>query len=208
MEFLVPFDAQTPKTRLSPVLEAAERREFATAMLCDVLAAIRAGGRDPHVLATGPVECGVPLTVADRPLTPTVNDALDARSGSVAVVVADLPLATADAVDRLLEPDADVVLAPGIGGGTNALVVRTDAFDVDFHGVSARDHRRIADAVGASLATVDSYRLGVDVDEPADLAEVLLHGEGEAAAWLREAGFAVAAGDGRVGVHRSDAPRD
>ncbi|MFY4816046.1 2-phospho-L-lactate guanylyltransferase, partial [Haloarcula sp. AONF1] len=45
-------------------------------------------------------------------------------------------------------------------------------------------------------------RLGTDVDEPADLAEVLIHGEGRAAAWLREAGFALDAEEGRVAVAR------
>jgi 2-phospho-L-lactate guanylyltransferase len=46
-------------------------------------------------------------------------------------------------------------------------------------------------------------RLASDVDEPADLVEVLLHGEGEAAAWLREAGFELDAGEGRVGIDRT-----
>ena len=38
----------------------------------------------------------------------------------------------------------------------------------------------------ADLAVVDSMRLSTDVDEPADLVEVLLHGEGQAVTWLRE----------------------
>lgn len=202
MEILVPFDASAPKTRLSPVLDVDERREFAGAMLADVLAAIEASGNEPHVLATASVECDAPVTVADRPLTPTVNDALDDRPAPVGLLVADLPLATAESVDRLLAPEADVVMAPGIGGGTNGLVVRTDDFRVDFHGVSARDHREIAAGAGASIVTVDSFRLAVDVDVPADLAEVLLYGEGEAAEWLRGAGFRVEAGDGRVQATR------
>lgn len=203
MAVLVPFDARTPKTRLSPSLDAAERRAFASAMLRDVIAAVRATGRTPEVLATDAVDCDAPVTVADRPLTPTVNDALDDRRGPVGVVMADLPLATGEAIDRLFAPEADVVVAPGIGGGTNALVVRSDGFQVDFHGVSVRDHRRIAEQAGLTLATVDSYRLAMDVDEPGDLAEVLLHGDGAAATWLREAGFAVAAADGRVRVRRT-----
>lgn len=202
MDVLVPFDARTPKTRLSPSLDAAERHDFAVAMLRDVLATVRAGGHDPSVLATETVDCDAPVAVADRPLTPTVNDALDARSRPVAVVMADLPLVSADALERLFAPEAPVVLAPGVGGGTNALVVRTDDFHVDFHGVSVRDHRRIAGRSGISVDMVDSYRLAMDVDEPSDLAEVLLHGDGHAASWLREAGFQVDATEGRVRVHR------
>jgi 2-phospho-L-lactate guanylyltransferase len=73
---------------------------------------------------------------------------------------------------------------------------------VDYHGASIRDHRRIAAAVGAPVAEVDSRVLATDIDEPADLAEVLVHGEGAAADWLRDAGFELAAEDGRVTATR------
>jgi len=74
---------------------------------------------------------------------------------------------------------------------------------VDFHGASYRDHRRVAREVGADVAVVDSMRLSTDVDEPADLVEVLLHAEGAAAAWLSER-FELDAGEGRVGVVRTE----
>jgi 2-phospho-L-lactate guanylyltransferase len=117
--------------------------------------------------------------------------------------MADLSLATPDALERLFEPDADVVIAPGRGGGTNALVVRHPDFRVDYHGASVRDHREIVRDAELSLAEVDSFRLATDVDEPADLVEVLLHGTGGAAAWLREAGFSVVTADGRVDIERN-----
>ena len=54
-----------------------------------------------------------------------------------------------------------------------------------------------------SVGVVDSMRLATDVDEPSDLLEVLLHGDGRARQWLVEAGFEVDDGDdGRVGVRR------
>jgi len=111
-------------------------------------------------------------------------------------------LLTADAVDRLFDPDADVVLAPGLGGGTNAFVCRHPDFRVDYHGASIRDHRRLADGVGASVAEVDSRLLATDIDEPTDLAEVLLHSNGAAADWLRDAGFEMVFDDGRPTVCR------
>jgi len=49
---------------------------------------------------------------------------------------------------------------------------------------------------------VDSFRLATDVDDPTDLAEVLLHGEGEAADWLEARGFEASFDDGRVTVSR------
>jgi 2-phospho-L-lactate guanylyltransferase len=124
---------------------------------------------------------------------------------STAVVMADLALATPDALARLFEPDADVVLAPGLGGGTNAFVARNPSFRVDYHGASIRDHREAARDLDATVATVDSFRLAADVDEPADLAEVLLHGAGRSAAWLRDAGFELAVDGGRVGAARDGA---
>ena len=211
MRVVVPFAPERPKTRLAPVLDEAGRAAFARVMLDDTLSVLstlddeRGVSLDPLVLSTAPVDCDAPVVVDDRPLTDAVNDHLPASDGDdpVAVVMADLALATPEALARLFERDADVVVAPGRGGGTNALVVRDPAFRVDYHGASVRDHREIAREAGLSLAHVDSFRLATDVDEPADLVEVLLHGPGEAAAWLREAGFSVVAADGRVDVERN-----
>jgi 2-phospho-L-lactate guanylyltransferase len=200
MRVVVPFAVQSPKTRLASVLDADERREFARTMLGDVLAAVDDAGYDPEVLATAPLDVDAAVTVDDRPLTPAVNAVLE--QGPAAVVMADLALATAETLRRFLDADGDVVVAPGLGGGTNALVVRHPDFRVDYHGASIRDHRRIARDVGADLTEVDSMRLAADVDEPSDLVEVLLHGRGEAASWLREAGFDLDADGGRVGVRR------
>ncbi|MCD2198723.1 2-phospho-L-lactate guanylyltransferase [Halobacterium sp. KA-4] len=202
MRTLVPFDPTNPNTRLASLLSDDERRAFATAMLSDVLDAVRRAGGTPTVLATAPLEADVdaPVTVDDRPLSVAVNDAL-AELPAV-VVMADLALATPAAIQRLYDADADVVVAPGRGGGTNALVVRHREFSVDYHGTSFLDHLAAADAVGASVETVDSFRLAVDVDEPADLLDVLVHGNRGAAGWLRDAGFRVAVVDGTPEVVR------
>ena len=191
MRTIVPFDATTPKTRLAPLLDSEERRELSRAMLSDVLEALAPTPADPVVLATAPIECPAPVAVDDRPLTEAVNDRLG--PGPTAVVMADLVLATPESVERLLGPDAGVTLVPGRGGGTNALVARDPLFRVDYHGVSFRDHRRIAESAGLSVATVDSFRLSTDVDEPADLVEVLLHApDGATGSWLTASGFEVA----------------
>ncbi len=202
MDVLVPFAAVDPKTRLAAALGPGERPVFARAMLLDVCEAIADAGREPTVLATDDVDCSHDVLVDERPLTAAVNDHLDTLGTPVAVVMADLALATPTALERLFDRAGDVVVAPGLGGGTNALVVRHEAFTVDYHGASVRDHRRIARDVGASLAEVDSFRLAVDVDEPADLAEVLLHGEGRAREWLADAGFQLETTDGRVVARR------
>ncbi|MFB6176141.1 MAG: 2-phospho-L-lactate guanylyltransferase [Halobaculum sp.] len=211
MEVLVPFAAERPKTRLAEVLGPEDRRAFADAMLTDVLAAIRGADLSPTLLTTEPLDRSADQLVDDRPLTTAVNDVLADREPShedpLGVVMADLALATPETVRRLVsegETAADLVIAPGLGGGTNALVVRTPEFRVDYHGASVRDHRRIAADIGVSVREVDSRRLATDVDDPADLAEVLLHGDGAARDWLRENGFQLDTGNGRVGVRRED----
>ena len=208
MRVLVPFAADAPKTRLEPVLSADERAAFARAMLRDVLAAIDATGYEPTVLSTAPLDLeepiSAPVVVDDRPLTPAVDARLPTASGDdpVAVVMADLALATPDALERLFTAGGDVVIAPGRGAGTNALVVDHPEFRVDYHGGSLLDHREIAAEVGADLTVVDSFRLSTDIDEPADLVEVLVHGTDHAPAALRKRGFELEADDGRVGIVR------
>ncbi|WP_256685823.1 2-phospho-L-lactate guanylyltransferase [Halococcus qingdaonensis] len=202
MRVVVPFAAEQPKTRLGDFFTLTERREFSGAMLTDVLAAIRESGHEPELLATAPVERDVPTTVDERPLTAAMNAVLEADS-SIAVVMTDLPLATPAALTELFDISEDVVLAPGRGGGTNALVARHPDFRVDYHGTSYLDHREGARRIGASVGTVDSFRLATDIDERADLAEVLVHGEGAARAWLDRAGVRLVRNDGRVGVERT-----
>lgn len=203
MRVVVPFAASEPKTRLADVLDDTERTAFARAMLTDVLESIRVTGHEPSILSTEPLDLDVPVLVDERPLTPAVNAILDECEEAVAVVMADLPLARAVDLNRLFSASRDVVLAPGRGGGTNALVARHSDFRVDYHGVSFQDHLDAALAAGASVGVVDSHRLSTDVDERADLVEVLLHGEGHAREWLTEAGFELATTDGRVDVKRS-----
>lgn len=213
MRTIVPFGVAEPKTRLESVLGPEERRTFALAMLRDILDAVTTAGGDPAILADAPIETeavgvDVPVIVDDAPLTAAISghvtEALT-ETGGVAVVMADLAIATPASIDRLFAASADVdlAIAPGIGGGTNALVVQDPTFTFDYHGASIRDHLAAAREAGLSVEEVDSFRLAVDVDEPIDFAEVLLHGQGRAATYLRELGFEIETQDGRVSVRRT-----
>ncbi len=213
MHVVVPYAPDAPKTRLEPVLSPAERSTLARVMLEDVLEAVRAAGHEPTVLSTEPLEIDAPVIVDERPLTEAVNAALNSKirttptepgtPEAIAVVMADLALTTPAALEELFAPDADVVIAPGRGVGTNALVVRHPEFRVDYHGGSYLDHRRIAEEIDATLETVDSFRLSTDIDEPADLVEVLVHGTGNTPECLREFGFELDSREGRLEVVRS-----
>jgi len=90
-------------------------------------------------------------------------------------------------------------LAAGVR--TNAIVVRHPDFRVDHHGASIQDHRTIARTIDAEVAEIDSFQLSTDIDEPQDLAEVLLHSDGARNDWLINAGSELAV-DGRVTVRR------
>lgn len=204
MHVIVPFDAVDPKTRLSPLLGPTERRAFAEAMASDVLDAVhRAGGR-PHVLSTAEVECDARVTIDDRPLSAAVNAVLSDTDAPVGVVMADLGLATPETLERVFDADGELVFVPGRGGGTNVIVSRQPDFRVDYHGGSIRDHRQRAADIGAKPVEIDSFRLSTDIDEPADLVEILLHTDGRAADWLRDAGFELTTTGGRLTVSRPD----
>ena len=203
VKIVIPFDPRSPKTRLSDVFNPDEREWFARAMLWDVLDAITSTGNVPIVLSTVPLDIDAETRFDEHPLNQAVNAVLEGTDSTpVAVVMADLALATPAALLELFETEGDLVLARGIGGGTNALVTRHSSFRVDYHGASYRDHRAAAEDLGASIAEVDLYRLGIDIDEPRDLAELLLHGDGRAAQWLRSAGVRFVEEKGRVSVDR------
>lgn len=209
MRVYIPFDPRDPKTRLSPVLDDDERVELSFAMLKDVYEAVEATEHSPVVLSTKPLERedehvrGFDVEVRSEPLTPAVNAVLENEARPVGVVMSDLALAIPEALERLFASDAELVVAPGMGGGTNAFVACEDCFRVDYHGASFLDHLETARDEGVKVETVDSFRLSADVDEPEDIVEVLIHGDGASEEYLRER-FEVAsdAEENRVTVRR------
>jgi len=206
MRCLVPVAVDSPKSRLAPVLSPSERRAFSCAMAVDVLSTLRAADCQPTVLATAPIDddriaSSLRVDVDDRPLSEAINARLVDGKPRL-IVMADLPLIEPQDIRQLTDSDSDITIAPGLGGGTNALAVREPSFRVDYHGCSYRDHCRVADELAASVGAIDSRRLATDVDEPADLAEVLIHSDGTAASWLTTAGFELDTTDGRVGIVR------
>lgn len=201
MRTFVPYSPVDPKSRLTRLLSREERHAFARAMLEDVVETVTGAGYSPTILAAAAVNdppCDV--LIDDRPLSAAVNATLEPP---MAVVMSDMPLVTSNVLGDALERSSDVVIGPGRGGGTNLLVIRDERFAVDYHGTSLSDHRRIAADAGLSVDELDSFRIAIDIDEPEDLVEVLLHSEGDAARWLEQAGFDIVATDGRVSVQRS-----
>jgi len=124
------------------------------------------------------------------------------------IVMADLPLLKSRHVREIADSDADLVIAPGKGGGTNILSIEDPSrFSTDYYGMSFLDHLRIAHDNDLSVEVYDSFAAAIDIDEPDDLVELLIHGKGEAARMLADIGFVVAVRDGRAEVERSQHPQ-
>ncbi|NYT05614.1 MAG: 2-phospho-L-lactate guanylyltransferase [Methanomicrobiales archaeon] len=202
---IIPFKPVNPKTRLSCILTQEEREAFARVMLDDVVDAVSGAGCAVTLLCTHPFEHAVAATAFNEAgLNEALNACLQKRTQPVLIIMSDLPLITAESVRRLLGTASDLAIAPGRGGGTNALFIRKpQAFHVDFYGASFCDHVNIARKAGLSVDVIDSFRLHTDVDEKEDLVEILLHAPGRTRKYLADLGFSLSVEKGRVGVQRN-----
>lgn len=201
---LIPYKPINPKTRLSSILDQAEREAFARAMLDDVIIAVKDANCSPVVVANELYESeDVQITVLDADLNKTLNEILPTAVSPLLIIMADLPLADAPAIRRVLATKQDVAFVPGRGGGTNVIFL-SDAqkFHVDYYGASFRKHVKIAEEAGLSWEMIDSFRLHTDIDEKEDLVELLIHGSGKSRAYLESLGFRLSENEGRVSVTR------
>jgi len=105
--------------------------------------------------------------------------AMEGSAGAVLLLSSDLPLVTVDAVREVLDSVARlrppvVVAVPAIGrGGTNALYVRPpDAIGMHFGDESLAKFQDDADARGVEFVIQHSDAMGLDLDEPSDLARL------------------------------------
>jgi 2-phospho-L-lactate guanylyltransferase len=182
---LVPVKALAEaKGRLAPWLGPIERRLLTIAMLEDVVAALQgvSGLERPAVVSPDPeiwrradaMGCRV---IEERPGAADLNRSLTRGAASLdtgdglLVVAADLPLASAEAIGRVLDAasEAPVVVVPSRdGAGTNVLAWRDAAcFRPGFGPGSAARHLALPGAVRH-----DEPDLALDVDTVADLRSV------------------------------------
>ena len=179
---LVPVKALSEaKGRLAPTVGPLQRRLLAIAMFEDVIAALQAtrGLEAPVVVSpdrevwrrADAMGCRV---VEEPPGAGDLNAALASAAGAgdgspLLVVAADLPLASAAGLERVLAADAPVAVVPSAdGGGTNVLAWRDPAsFTPSFGPDSAARHLAVPGAV-----RVDDPGLSLDVDTVEDLRTV------------------------------------
>ena len=106
-------------------------------------------------------------------------------------LVPDVPLVQRAHLRVAASMPEPIIIAPGRRGGTALILSRDPRFRVDYHRGSFRKHIEAARTLGLDVGVLDSFCLAQDMDEPDDLLELLLHGQGRAAALLRGLGFGI-----------------
>lgn len=165
-------------------VEDAQRRALVLAMFEDVLASIR--GAHEGILTVISEDDSYD-EIVERHRARRVPDAApgyraavqaeligaaSAGTNAALIVPADVPGLTARDVETLLGAldDAEVVLVPGVDGGTSALGLRPPtAIPVAFGPQSGWLHRRLAEVSGRRLRELALSSLAVDVDTLEDL---------------------------------------
>jgi 2-phospho-L-lactate guanylyltransferase len=201
---VIPYKPTDPKTRLSCILTGEERQSFAYMMLRDVVDAVKSAGCSPLILSTAPVQLDdVPVRILKEGLNETINGFCEGNEEPLAIVMADLALADRSSILALLTSGGDLAIAPGRGGGTNAIYIRSaQMFQAQYYGMSYEKHVKYGTDKGLMVKIIDSFRLYCDIDEQDDLIEVIIHNHGHSRKWLMDHGFEIAIKKSRIGVKR------
>ncbi|HYN16142.1 MAG TPA: 2-phospho-L-lactate guanylyltransferase [Terriglobales bacterium] len=182
---------ETSKQRLSPLLSPAERFALAEAMLQDVLAALDVCRHREHVALVSGDERAHRLArqygfgIIDDPDDPGETSAIEMATRAAIehgaeftlVLPADIPLITAAEVNKILgaaPPEGTMLVPSASGRGTNAVLQRPPGlFPLRFGNDSFLPHLAAARATGKPVEVLRLAGIGVDIDEPADLADLL-----------------------------------
>ena len=148
------------KTRLASALTPLERGALTLAMLEDVLdATLQVAGWQTWVVSPDEV-------------------ALEQDADALAILPADLPLVTPDALHEAFHTLGSVVLArSGEGTGTSLLLRRPPrAIPARFGPDSFRRHFELAAERGLPVSVVERRELSFDLDRPDDILTLLAEG--------------------------------
>jgi 2-phospho-L-lactate guanylyltransferase len=212
VHIVIPFKLDGAKSRLSSVLSPEERRKLALAMLRDVLDAVFGFGKVTLLTIHGFDRSDLDGDFNLMECSFGLNDALNTLIASwqekgwpedMLIVMADLALLTREDVRMVIQTAGDAVLSPGLGGGTNMILIRDPRFKTCYQGLSFPKHLDFVRKNGINAGIYASYRSGCDIDEPSDLAEILIHAKGESRLLLESMGFTLSE-KGRAGIERKD----
>jgi 2-phospho-L-lactate guanylyltransferase len=189
---LVPVkNLSSAKQRLAPVLDQPARTQLAQAMLHDVVATLAAWPRQPACALVTSDPFAIELArqydfeIIPDPANPGETGAIEMATrlcvsrgvDSTLVIPADIPLIQASELEQILAhaPDQGSVLAPAADGrGTNAALRRpANLFPLRFGNDSFKPHLAAAQATGKPCVVLQLPGIAVDVDNPADLQQLL-----------------------------------
>ncbi len=203
MRAVIPYKKTGAKSRLSPVLSPEEREEFVGIMLNQVIASLEGAGIEKiDILSTSSYGLEdmekVRVLIDENDLNEALNLYLEQAGEPVLIAMADLPLLTPKHIKEITSTEKEVCIVPGKGGGTNVLFIKNPSlYRVKYYGSSFLTHCSIATEACQSLEIYDSFLAGTDIDEPEDLVELLIHGEGPSKAYI-EGKFRFEISRGRV----------
>ena len=208
---LVPVkNTSSAKQRLAAILDQPSRTALAQAMLHDVLTTLynwpaRREKNSPAVAVVTSDPYAVKLAaeydfeVIPDPENPGETGAIELATricvergaNSTLVIPADIPLIQAGELDEILQhaPAEGSVLVPAADGrGTNAALRRpANLFPLRFGNDSFKPHHAAAQATGKPCVVLHLPGIAVDVDNPADLQQLIsLPGETRAQRLARE----------------------
>ena len=205
MKAVIPYKKSHAKSRLSPVLSQVEREELIELMLDQVIVSIKEAGIE-NIDILSPSMHGLEnirgsrIYLDKRDLNGALNSYLEHSEEPVLIVMADLPLLSPDHVKEITSTKKDICIVPGKGGGTNILFIRNpSSYRVRYYGSSFLTHCSIAAESGQSVEVYDSFLASIDIDEPEDLVELLIHGRGAAKDYISHK-FRLEISRGRVGL--------
>lgn len=179
------------KQRLAGVLDQSSRTQLAQAMLHDVLSALLGWKNRPAVAIVTSDAYATQLAqeygfeIIPDPDNPGETGAiemanricLDRGEDYTLVIPADIPLIQPYELEEILKhaPVQGTVLVPaGDGRGTNAAFRRpADLFPLRFGNDSFKPHHAAAQATGKPCVILKLPGIAVDVDNPADLQQLL-----------------------------------
>jgi len=189
---LIPVkNLSSAKQRLASLLDQPSRTRLAQAMLHDVLATLHGWGSRPEVavvtsdLYAVELAQGFGFEVIPDPDNPGETAAIEMATGvamdrgaqSTLVIPADIPLIQAWELEEIMKraPREGSVLVPAADGrGTNAALRRpANLFPLRFGNDSFKPHHAAAQATGKPCVVLNLPGISVDVDNPADLQQLL-----------------------------------
>lgn len=202
------------KTRLSPFLSDKERIQLMKMMLKDIIDTVRGYVEEIFLISKDDKvkEYSDELKVgfiyekehSDDFLNNALNDALVYvkhyyPGRDVLILPSDIPLIKSKHIITVKGMDNDLIISPSRGGGTNMLCFKNEFdFKTQFGDMSYFKHINMAHELGMSINLIESFYVSLDMNNPEDLGELLLHGVGTYAYnYLRDIGINVEGNHGR-----------